>query len=122
MASENLNDRRGHMLNGSTLRLQSNEIGLVNHGRKCMPGAEALPVTPHFRVIVRSAVTGGQFRPHSTQEPRTIAPPRLSPPGHRHLRLGCVPQKGSSRRLVWRDVQPRVSVHANNVRFWHRGW
>jgi hypothetical protein len=46
MASENLNDRRGHMLNGCALRLQPNEIGLVNHARRCMPGAEALPGIP----------------------------------------------------------------------------
>ena len=85
MASENPNDRRGHMLNGSALRLQPNEIGLVNHARKCMPGAEVCQGlgSPHFRAIVRSAVTVDSSGPTPPRRPGTIALPGYSPPGHR---------------------------------------
>jgi hypothetical protein len=43
--SVNSNARRHHVLSGLAGRLERNEVGLVTHGRKCIPGAEVLPVS-----------------------------------------------------------------------------
>jgi hypothetical protein len=44
--SVNSHDRRDHVLSGLAGRLERNEVGLVNHGRNCNAGAEALPGEP----------------------------------------------------------------------------
>jgi hypothetical protein len=99
MASENPNDRRGHMLNGSALRLQPNEIGLVNHARKCMPGAEVCQGPRTLGVVVRSAVAWSVQVPLTPKGPRNIASPSLFPswPSTPEIRL-LYQKTGSFRR------------------------
>jgi Resolvase, N terminal domain len=75
----------------------------------------------HLRVIARPPNPWSVEVPLNPRDRGALLRPDCSPPGDRHLRLVCVPKKGSSRRLVWREVQDRISVYANNVRFWYRG-
>ena len=76
----NFNDRLDHVLSGLAGRLERNEVGLVNHGRKCMPGAEALPGGSHARKIANLGAQSGKAarRPTRLWLPAIYSPGRLA--------------------------------------------
>jgi hypothetical protein len=102
-------DRLDHVLGGFAGRAlhHDKQTGLVSCARKRMPGTEALPgIPPLLRVIARAPVTK---RPWTIARRPTVYFPLMANRLPRTQRRS-VPEKGSSRRLVWRGVQPRFGL------------